>query len=54
MLLVGVGGLGGELRLPERARAETVKKTGKSTTCPPHRVSPPSNLLCSGQHDARV
>lgn len=29
MILVGSWGLGGEFRLPERVRAETVKVTGR-------------------------
>lgn len=54
MLLVGCGGLGGELRLPERVRADTMKRTGKKYHLPSSQGGSTQQSFGSGQRDAGV
>lgn len=51
MRLVGYGGLGGELRLPERVRADTMKRTGKKYHLPSSQGGSPQQSFGSGQRD---
>ena len=54
MLLVGAQGLGGEFRLPDKVRVETLKRTGSVCHLPFAQGGPTQQTLGSGQRDARV